>query len=92
MPKLAPLRDSLLLTKNRRLLLRLTTISTLLWLAALLCVSGSKAAAPPVSPPTAQQLAKLVADLGADNFATREKASKALMAVGAEAVPALASG
>ncbi len=50
------------------------------------------AAAPPVPRPTARQLAKLVADLGADDFATREAADRALAGLGAEAVPALWEG
>ena len=60
-------------------------------LAALACAGLAPAAAPPVPRPSAKQLEKLVADLGADEFATRERAQRALLAVGAEAVPALRS-
>lgn len=52
----------------------------------------TRAAAPPVPRPSAAQLAKLVADLGADDFPTREAVERALEGVGAEAVPALVEG
>lgn len=69
-----------------------TLVLAFLPLAALLYVRDGSAVAPPVPQPSARQMAKLVADLGADNFATREKASRALTAAGAEAVPALVKG
>jgi Leucine Rich repeat len=72
-------------------LMRLATASVLP-LAALLCVGLAPAAGPPVPVASAGQLAKLVADLGADDFSTREAAERALEGVGAEAVPALLRG
>ena len=73
------------------LITRLASLCTLLPLA-LLGVRDASAVAPPVAQPNARQMAKLVADLGADDFATRERADLALEAAGAEAVPALRKG
>lgn len=82
-------------TLIRRALSLGAAIMVLLYVAALamgpggMTASAVRAAAPP---PGEAWLDRLVAELGADAFATRETAMRALRAVGAEAVPALRRG
>ncbi len=69
-----------------------TLVLALLPLAVFFCVRDGSAVAPPVAQPDARQMAKLVADLGAEDFPTRERAARALRDIGPNAVPALVKG